>query len=317
MTDADLLLGKLDPVAFAGGRLALRPDLAGAAFHEAIARGSERSVLGSAFGAVEMVAELMANAARVHGVELGRDIRNHTMIAFGGAAPLHAARLAEKLGISRIIIPRGAGVGSALGFLMAPLSYDIVVGRSMRLEALTCETLLRVTDELRTRADCVQEVLGAVDIEHAFEADMRYVGQGHEIQVGFAGSSHGVQNFRNLFEERYAALFGRSIPDAAIEVIAWRLRLTRKIGDTVLTKPIVATASKVYAPAQRRVFDPERKDFAEWPVFKRRALRTGGVLAGPALIIEEQTTTVVTSSFAASIDEWHNINLQRFETSDA
>src|SRR5262249_28811008 len=129
VTDADLMLGRISPERFAGGSIQLQQPLAERALRSHVAEPLGLDAVAAAYGTVEVIDETMANAARIHGAELGKDVAGHTMIAFGGAAPLHAARLAEKLGICRVIVLRNAGVGSALGFLMAPIAYDIVVSR--------------------------------------------------------------------------------------------------------------------------------------------------------------------------------------------
>src|SRR5262249_25436131 len=186
VTDGDLVLGKISLDRFAGGTIHLNEALARDALARHVARRMHLDAVDAAFGAVEVVDEMMANAARVHGAELGKDVAEHTIIAFGGAAPLHAARLAEKLCVSRVIVPRNAGVGSAIGFLMAPLAFDIVISRPLRLDAFDSAVVRDVLDELADRIRAAQRDLRDVaeaDIMVTRQVDMRYVGQGHEVVV--------------------------------------------------------------------------------------------------------------------------------------
>src|SRR5262249_40076474 len=144
VTDGDLLLGRISAQRFAGGAIRLDEDPARAAISGHVGKKMQLDAGEGPVGGVEGGDEMVGHAARVHGAELGKDVAAHTMIAFGGAAPLHAARLAEKLGVSRVIIPRNAGVGSAVGFLMAPLAYDIVISRPLRLDAFDAGAVRRV-----------------------------------------------------------------------------------------------------------------------------------------------------------------------------
>ncbi|MBI3199526.1 MAG: hydantoinase/oxoprolinase family protein, partial [Rhodospirillales bacterium] len=148
VTDADTTLGRLDPARFAGGKLPLYPDKAAAAL-KAIADPLKTDPAGAAIGVAEIVDETMASAARVHAVENGKDTAERTLIAFGGAAPLHAARMARKLGMKRVIVPVGAGVGSAFGFLRASIAYEVVRTRHMRLDLFDAKTVTGLFDSMR------------------------------------------------------------------------------------------------------------------------------------------------------------------------
>ncbi|WP_374450398.1 hydantoinase/oxoprolinase family protein, partial [Stella sp.] len=225
VTDADLVLGKIDPARFAGGKIPLYPDRSAAALEaevgEALGLGPEMAALGVA----EIVDENMANAARVHAVERGEAADAHTLVAFGGAAPLHAARLAEKLGIDRVIVPVNAGVGSAVGFLLAPIAYEVVRSRYMRLDAFDAGLANQLLDAMTAEADAVVAA-GAAGrpLTRTRYAFMRYVGQGHEIVVPLPDRPL-VESDRTAlqaaYDAEYRTLFARVVPTAAVEVLSW------------------------------------------------------------------------------------------------
>ena len=183
VTDADVVLGKIDPDRFAGGKIALEVDQAATALESGIGERMAMEAVKSAYGVAEIVDENMANAARVHAVERGLAISDRTLIAFGGAAPLHAARLAEKLGIRRIVVPAGAGVGSAIGFLKAPAAYELVRSRYMRLDRLALDVVNALLAEMGAEASARARSASRADLEETRAAFMRYAGQGHEIEV--------------------------------------------------------------------------------------------------------------------------------------
>lgn len=313
VTDADLLLGKISIERFAGGAIRLDEDRARHAIVAHVGKKMRLDAVSAAFGAVEVVDETMANAARVHGAELGKDVAAHTMIAFGGAAPLHAARLAEKLGVTRIIIPRNAGVGSAVGFLMAPLAYDIVISRPLRLDAFDVLVLRGVLDDLAKRICVARRDLGdlaGADVAITRQVDMRYAGQGHEVVVPLDCDRPTAARLRDAFERRYAALFGRIIPGAPIEVVSWQARLSRE------TWHPVAAGQADWAPApeprgRRGVFDGGTGAFVDYTIYERSDFRPGSSVPGPALVLEDETTTLATGGFTVSMDARSHLILER------
>jgi N-methylhydantoinase A len=318
VTDADLLLGKIDPNRFAGGRIELDPRRAEATFRTEIGQVMGLQALEVAAGTAQIVDETMANAARIHAAEVGKELSDHTMIAFGGAAPLHAAHLAEKLGMARVIIPRGAGVGSAVGFLRAPLAYDVVISRPMRLDAYDPSVVADVLQAMQVRATDVLSVLAGVrDLAITHAADMRYIGQGHELTVSFNGGIPSAASLRETFEQRYAALFGRPIRGASVEVLSWQMRVSgetwRPDEQRPKTPAVVASASY----HKREVFDPRAGHFEPYNVYERHALGPGSEVNGPALIVEDDTTTVVTAAFNVRVDAIGHLILERVEAPGA
>ncbi len=312
VTDADTSLGRLDPERFAGGAIPLHRDKADAAL-QPLADALETDAQGAAAGVAEIVDETMASAARVHAVENGKDTADRTLIAFGGAAPLHAARLARKLGMKKIVVPVGAGVGSAFGFLRAPIAYEVVRTRHLRLDLFDAKTVNGLFASMRAEAETVVR-LGAPD-EKLVEtrlAFMRYRGQGHEIAVPLANRELEVDAARELrqrFEETYATVFGRIIPKLEVEALTWTLSLAT---DRPLPKP-AAEAKPTPTPkasGERNVLDPASGRHERAVIHERTALSPGMSFEGPALIVEDGTTTVVPQGFLARINALGQIVLE-------
>jgi len=226
VTDADLMLGKLDPDNFAGGSIQLHKDASAKALLNSIGSALDMNEQTAAYGLSEVVDENMANAARVHAVENGEDLSNYTMIAFGGAAPLHAGRLCEKLGIDRLLVPPGAGVGSAIGFLRAPFSFEANRSVYMRLSSFDASVITQLLSELESEATgFVRTCEADAKILAEFKVYMRYTGQGWEIPVVLTPEqalNPDAATFQSRFEEDYAALFGRTVDGMDIE-IKWKL----------------------------------------------------------------------------------------------
>jgi N-methylhydantoinase A len=305
VTDADALLGRLDPAGFAGGSIALDLDRAEASLSRlGAALGLEAT--GAASGVAEIVDETMASAARVHAVENGKDTAERTLIAFGGAAPLHAARLAAKLGMTRVVVPVGAGVGSAHGFLRAPIAYEVVRTRHLRLDGLDPRVLNDLFAAMRAEAEAV--VRPAVAPEEALEetraAFMRYRGQGHEITVPLPVrdlAAGDAAELRARFDAAYATLFGRTIPRLEVEALTWTLSLAtqRPLPEAV---PDPAPRAVPASSGRRAVIDPATGVREAAAVYRRSALPVGAAVEGPALIQEDGTTTVVPRGWRARIN---------------
>ena len=305
VTDADVVLGRLDPGYFAGGSIKLLPDKAVTAVDKAVGQPLGLAPLDAAFGISEIVEENMANAARVHAVERGKELQDRTMIAFGGAAPIHAARLAEKLGIQRVLVPSGAGVGSAVGFLMAPVAYEVVRSRYVQLDGSFDPSYVNTLfAEMRAEAQAVVAA-GAPEatLLEKRTADMRYRGQGHEITVDlppgpFTAASRDL--LVQLYEAGYAATFGRTIPGLDVEIMNWTLRLA---ADQEAQPPCPPQPADT--PAQprgsRAVYDPADQAMRDIAVYRRADLVIGSFVPGPAIIAEDETTTIVPKSFVARL----------------
>jgi N-methylhydantoinase A len=314
VTDADLVLRWIDPAHFAGGQIDLHPGAAVAACQEAVAGPLSMAPGQAALGVTEIVTETMANAARVHAVENGKETAGRTMIAFGGAAPLHAARMAQKLGIDRVLVPVGAGVGSAHGFLGAPIGYEVVRTRLVPLAGFDAAAVNALFAEMRAEAEAVVR-LGAPDAPLREERTgfMRYRGQGHEVPVALPEGPYGAdgaERLRAAFEAAYHGLYGRTIPRLEIEVLTWTLSLAE-------AKPLPARIpspgpAEAPAPAgRRRLVDPGTGAEVDAAVHDRAALPPGARIEGPAVIVEAETSTLVPVGFRAGPNAAGHILIER------
>jgi N-methylhydantoinase A len=315
VTDADLLLGRIDPLGLSRGRMALDNDAAERAVQQTVAAPLDLTLPLAAFGICEIVDENMANAARVHAIESGKDARGRTLVAFGGAAPLHAARMADKLGLDRVLVPSNAGVGSAVGFLRAPIAYEIVRSQLQRLDAFDASSANALLASMRAEAEAiVRRGEPKAPLTETRSAFMRYRGQGHEIAVPVPARDYRDEDAGELlaaFETAYRRLYSRIIPGVEVEVLSWVL---------LLSGPVPADAGEPpsepprYAPqpARRRaVFDADTADFVDVPIYERAALVPGAFIAGPAVIVEDETSTLVSPAFDARIDAYGYIELTR------
>jgi N-methylhydantoinase A len=316
VTDADLMLGRIDPAGFSGGKMTLDAVAARKSITENIGAKLELSPEHAALGVSEIVDENMANAARVHAIESGKDVSTRTMVAFGGAAPLHAARVAAKLGIGRVLIPANAGVGSAVGLLRAPVAYEIVRGRLMRLNSFEPAHANALFAEMRAEAEqIVRRGEPSAQLSEERSAFMRYRGQGHEIAVtlplrAYIANDKGL--ITELFEEAYGRLYSRPIPGVEIEILSWVLSLVAP-SQGELAIPVEIEPSQPKPQSRRQVFDPDSGVFMDVPIYARADLAPGAHIEGPAVIAEDDTSTVISPSFEARIDRFGYIALIRRE----
>jgi N-methylhydantoinase A len=310
VTDADAALGKIDPERFAGGSIAFDADAARRALraHVGDALGFEGDL--AAYAVTEIVDENMAAAARAHALEGGKDIAARAMIAFGGAAPLHAARLGQKLGVSRIVIPAHAGVGSAIGFLLAPASYEVVRSRPMKIADIAAPVIEALFSEMRAEAEETVRAASSGPYTERRRAFMRYRGQGHEIAVDIDGLAPSAPALQDAFDRAYRTLYGRAIPDMEVEALTWSLLLSGPQPPRRFRAERFPSRRR-FEETRRPVFDAARGRRLDYGVFERRLLLPGDLVKGPALILEDDTTTVVSAAFEAEIDAERNIILIR------
>lgn len=315
VTDADLVLSWIDPALFAGGFISLDPAASVTACTNAVATPLAMTAETAALGITEIVTETMASAARVHAVENGKETAGRTMIAFGGAAPLHAARMAAKLGMDRVLVPVGAGVGSAHGFLGAPIGYEVVRTRLVSLNAFDAALVNSLYDAMRIEAEAVVR-LGAPDaaVQETRTGFMRYRGQGHEVAVTLPDGPYtdgdGTTAFREAFEATYHALYGRIIPKLEIEVLTWTLSLAE-------AKPLpthIPDAPPAAAPppaGTRRIIDPGTGGPVDAAIYARATLPPGARIAGPAVIVEAETSTLIPDGFTAGPNAAGHLLIER------
>ena len=310
VTDADLLLGRLNPENFAGGSIRLNVENASKALDSVIGSKLGFETSHTALGVSEIVDENMSNAARVHAIEGGVDIETYTIVAFGGAAPIHAARLAEKLNIQKIVIPPGAGVGSALGFLQAPVSYEVIRSYYQRLDDLDYHGINQLLHSMRKEAtDVVEPGAQGQQTREIRTAFMRYIGQGHEVSVEIPVKleeaeldSQSSGRLTIAFETEYTRLYGRTIPSLEIEILTWSLLVSTKGSDGRAIK----MSAKSYAPDTtefRKLMDAESGEFNDAAVYDRSSFAPGAKIEGPAIITESDTATVITRRFEGQVTD--------------
>lgn len=297
VTDADLVLGKLAPDQFAGGAIQLSTQAAQAALMTHVGDSLSLAPEAAAFGVCEVVDENMANAARVHAVENGEDVATLTLVAFGGAAPLHAGRLCEKLGIERWLVPARAGVGSAVGFLMAPFSFEASRGDFSPLAALVPSQLRSLLSTLKTDAEAFVRSCGATTTRLSFtvSAYMRYQGQGWEVAVlldeAFIAKADLAQ-LQSEFEASYQRRFGRLVEAQPIEITGWSVTAETPVPPPALVAPAAST-SRLQAEHHQPLFDARKKTKQDAGHFWWQDLSAGDVVDGPAVILDRETTIVV------------------------
>ena len=318
VTDANLVLGRIDGDKFAGARMPLDLEKSRVALVAGVGARLGMDAYWAAAGVSEIVEENMANAARVHAIERGKVIRNFTMIAFGGGAPLHAGRLAQKLGIRKVVVPAGAGVGSAIGFLRAPIAFEVV--RSDRCLLSQCDAVVANVRLVEMHVEALDVVAPAaracgVEHEHIAEtrmAELRYAGQGHELRIPLPAGDLDHASFAALgeaFEVEYERVYGLRVPGSEVELVTWALTLST--APAAAGKAVLAPARGAADAAGRRaVWEPAQGRAAQFGLYWRFDLAADRRVAGPALIAEHETTTVVPAGWSARVDTLGHLVLE-------
>jgi N-methylhydantoinase A/oxoprolinase/acetone carboxylase beta subunit len=317
VTDADLLLGYLNPDYFVGGEMKLDTNKA----REAVGRLAAELDLDAqhmAWGIHQLVNENMAGAARVHAAERGLDIRQYTMVATGGAGPVHACGVAERLDIHRVIVPPAAGVGSALGMQLAPISFDFSRTNMVRLDELDPGLANALLDALEQEGRVVVGDAGVPpeDIRVSRTADMRYVGQGFNVRVSMPGGpfDQGArQQIQSLFEEAYREIYGRLAVGVPVQIVNWRVNVSgpRPDWQQLRVQGPAARHSNNHRKGNRRAVFGSEVEAADTPVYDRYTLPVDFTARGPAIVEEAEATTVVLPGWSVRLDPARNLILSR------
>jgi N-methylhydantoinase A len=311
VTDADLVLGYLDPAFFLGGRMRLDLDAARRAIQERVAAPMGLSLTEAAWGIHRVVNENMAAAARIHGIERGKDLRAYPLFAFGGAGPVHAWSVGRILKVPRVLVPFGAGAISAYGLLVAPLAFDFVRTAPQRLDAASWHAINALYAEMEEEGRAILRDAGVPEREMRFRrtAEMRYVGQGHEVEVDLPAGTLGstsVGAVTSGFETAYRALYSRTPLGVAIEALNWRVVVSGPAPEISIEPEPGGAAfrSGGAGPIKgtRRAYVPETRDYAEVPVYDRYRLVAGMHLDGPAIIEERESTTIIGPRARIAVD---------------
>ena len=312
LTDANLVLGYLDAGFFLGGEMALDRAAAETAIKDDIARPLGLELLRAAWGIHDIVSEDVARAFRIHASERGFDYRSGSMVAFGGSGPLHAVDIAKKLKIPRVVFPVGAGVMSALGLLISPLAFEMARSRRIHVADISAEDFAKTFRALETEAVAylVSAGIERKDIRVTRRLDMRYQGQGHEIEVTLPQANAADQTFAQLGE-----LFGRAYEaaytlrlDEPVEIVNWKVEAAGpapELGTGYSLSNSAGTAKAL--KGTRLAYDGEAARMMEWPVYDRYALVPGAVVNGPALIEERESTCVLGAGQNATVDAYYNL----------
>jgi N-methylhydantoinase A len=310
VTDADLLLGYLDPDFFLGGKLRLDRDAAERAIAANVADRLGMSPIRAAWGIHQLVNEGMASAARVHAIERGKDPRSLPLFAFGGAGPGHGFGVARVLHSPRLIVPFGAGVTSAFGFLTAPLAFDFVRSYVAQLDVADWKHVNAILDDMTQQGEAILSRSGVAESDRHYvrQADVRYAGQGHEIRIDLPIGSLGPSSLgpiRETFETVYRSLFGRTGPEVPLEAVSWRVIASGPKPSVQLN----ASGSPGRNPVkgERPVYFPEWEKHRPVPVYDRYVLAPDTTIDGPAIIEERESTTVVGPDARIEVDSARNL----------
>lgn len=327
VTDANLVLGYLDPAYFLGGKMEL--DLEGTrnAIKEKVADPLGLSIEDAAWGIHQIANENMANAARVHALERGKDPRRFPMFAFGGGGPVQAYRIALSIGSPELLVPLGAGVMSTVGFLSAPLAFDFVRSWTVKLESADWDRANDLISEMQSEGETLLDESGVskTEIKHLRTVDMRFVGQGHEIAVELPDGVLDSKNSESInkalkesFDKVYKSLYERSGPPVSVEITNWRVVSTGpkpnvelKISNSISQAKSATETIKGTRPA----YFPETKanqtsGFTATNVYDRYAMAPGMNFEGPAIVEERESTVIVGPGAKCTVDEHYNLVIE-------
>ncbi|MEL7255041.1 MAG: hydantoinase/oxoprolinase family protein [Pseudomonadota bacterium] len=303
VTDADILQGLIEPASFAEGRLKIDIGQSEIAMTTHLGNPLKLTFQEAAAGISEIVDENMAGAGRMHAVESGKDLSTRTMIAFGGNGPLHATRVARRAGVRRILIPHDPGVGSAVGFLYAPVSFEIVRSRYARLDTLDIPGLNTFFTAMTIEAETVVRAGASGPLDRTRSAFMRYHGQGHEIEIPLPDrdlTPDDIDTLRASFEAEYKTQFARAVPGMTIEILNWSIRVASR-ADHQQSASGKGAVSHPEPVRQTTILCEVTQTQRSAAIFERKSLQPGAHIPGPALIIEPQTTTYVSADFACDV----------------
>jgi N-methylhydantoinase A len=322
VTDADLILGYLDADFFLGGRMRLDVEAARRAIEERVARPMGLGLTEAAWGIHRVVNENMAGAARVHGIERGKDLRGYPLFAFGGAGPVHAWQVGQILRVPRVLVPSGAGALSAYGLLAAPLAFDFVRTAPQRMAAADWGLITGLFEEMEAEGRRIVRGAGVADQDVTVRrsAEMRYLGQGHEVDVEIPAGPLGPGSLHAItasFEAAYRLLYSRTPQGVPLEALNWRAVVSGPRPDILgmsggsagVASGLPAaggSAGAISGPPQmkntRQAYFPEARGYVATPVYDRYAVGPGVRLMGPAIVEERESTTVIGPGAAITVD---------------
>jgi len=309
VTDADLLLGYLDENYFLGGKMKLDKEAARLGVEEKVVKPLGVTFIQAVWGIHDLINETMAAAAKTHIAEKGGNPKIVTIVAFGGAGPVHAYGLAKKLGAPRLLVPPNAGVGSALGFFTAPRAFDLLRSHKVTLTASDFNEIEKILKELEDEAaKILKKQASEKDIQFEKSLDMRFVGQGSETNVPIPGGDFtkmGKEEVRRRFDEVYEKLYGRTYPDSEVEFINFKVRAS--LPERFLHLPRIEQKGKSINEAikgKRLAYSPIVRDFISYTVYDRYKLSPDAKFRGPAIIEEKESTVIVGEDASVLVDDF-------------
>ena len=313
VTDSDLVLGYLDPNYFLGGEMQLDIEAAQKAIIEKVGNPMGLPLQEAAWGIHEMVNENMADSAKAYAMEKGIDLTQSGMVVLGGAGPVHAYGIALKLKIYKILCPPRAGVLSALGFLVAPASFELSRSYVTVLNELNIDLVNTIYREMENEGTRTLEKVGALpkDITFTRIVGARYLGQGYEIEIPVPGgelTSESLKTLRQNFDKEYIRIYNRLNEGMEIEFIDWRVLASGPKPDLNLGgNPSDVSQENAALKGYRDLFFSEADGYTQASVYDRYGLQVGTIIKGPAVVEEKESTLVIGPHGIAEVDIWGNI----------